>query len=90
MSVKDILSNEDKIKSIARKAFDNVDKDKSGKIDFNEISDAIKGIYNQMGLSEPSKEDIREVFDALDTDKSGFLDFNEFTKFIKDIMSQIH
>jgi Ca2+-binding EF-hand superfamily protein len=49
------------------------DKDKSGKIEFDEFIE----IYKEMKTKSPGMEDIVEAFNFFDVDKNGYLDMNE-------------
>ena len=86
MSIKDIINDENKLKEVARVAFDSVDTDKSGQIDQQELAKVMEGISNDLGVAPPTNDEIKEVLEHLDTDKSGKIDFNEFTVLIKDVL----
>ena len=83
------LNKKDIFLKIAKAAFDDIDTDRSGEIDSNELGKVMVKIANQMGVMPPSKEDIQEMFDNIDTDHSGEIDFNEFKVLIKNILTGI-
>ena len=87
MSIKDIINDESKLKQVARAAFDSVDTDKSGHIDAKELNAVMSGISKDLGIDEPSKEEVAEVLEKLDTDKSGKIEFDEFVVLIKDVLT---
>ena len=87
MSIKDIINDENKLKEVARVAFDSVDTDKSGQIDQQELAKVMEGISNDLGVAPPTNDEIKEVLEHLDTDKSGKIDFNEFVVLIKDVLT---
>ena len=85
-AIKEILNNENKLKEVARVAFESVDTDKSGQIDQNELSKVMAQISGDIGAEPPTNEEVQEVLTHLDTDKSGKIDFNEFLVLIKDVL----
>ncbi len=86
---KDTSNDHKKLKQVAKVAFDCVDTDKSGLIDYEELEKVMEQISKDMKTDPPSKEDVKEVFEQLDTDHNGKIDFDEFTQLIKDILSVI-
>ena len=89
MSIKDIINDENKLREIARAAFDSVDTDKSGNIDNKELSKVMEGISKDLGIEPPSEAEVQEVLKHLDTDNSGTIEFNEFVVLIKDVLSSL-
>ena len=89
MSLKEFLQDEEKIREVARAAFDSVDTDKSGEIDNKELTILMQGISKDLGIEPPSQEEVDEVLKELDTDHSGKIDFNEFVVLIKDVFNSI-
>ena len=87
--MKEIIDNPRKLEQIARIAFDNVDTDKSGEIDENELKSVMRQIAGNMGTEPPSSEDVEEVMEYLDTDHSGKIDFSEFKVLIKDVLTNL-
>ena len=85
-SIKEIINNEQKLKQVARAAFDSVDTDKSGQIDQAELTKVMEQISGDLGVDPPSQEEVKEVLTHLDKDKSGKIDFNEFVVLIKDVL----
>ena len=85
-AIKEIINDEEKLKKVARAAFDSVDTDKSGQIDQNELTKVMEQISGDLGVDPPSKEEVLEVLSHLDSDKSGKIDFEEFTVLIKDVL----
>ncbi|KAL7674158.1 hypothetical protein ACOME3_000438 [Neoechinorhynchus agilis] len=57
--------------------FEQLDTDKSGKLDFLEVQ---RGL-TKMGL-KMSNDDFLRLFDVMDVDKSGHIDFEEFCKVV--------
>ena len=88
-SGKKALKKKDLFLKISKAAFDDVDIDRSGKIDTSELGKVMIKIAKEMGTIPPSKEDIQEIFDNIDTDHSGEIDFNEFQTLIKNVLTGI-
>ena len=88
-SIKEILSDEQKLKEITKLAFDSVDTDGSGSIDQYELESVLAKISNDMGADPPSKDDVKELLKFLDTDKSGKIEFKEFEVLIKDVLESM-
>ena len=84
--IKAILNDENKLKEVAKVAFESVDTDKSGQIDQEELTKVMAQISGDIGAEPPSKEEVQEVLKHLDTDKSGKIDFNEFLVLIRDVL----
>jgi Ca2+-binding EF-hand superfamily protein len=78
-----MLNDPVKFAEIARAAFDATDVDGTGHIDRDELEGAMKQISTDIGIPEPTKEDVDEIFKSLDTDNSGKIDFNEFKVFVR-------
>ncbi|MEC7424911.1 MAG: EF-hand domain-containing protein [SAR324 cluster bacterium] len=64
-----------------RKTFDQIDEDKSGELDADEILTCLQS----MGASEISKEDIENMMKIADTDGGGTVDFDEFVVMLRAI-----
>lgn len=64
-----------KIKGDVREVFDQLDVDKSGTLEANEI----KTLLEMLTSSEVTDEVVQEVMSELDIDKNGLIDFSEFT-----------
>jgi Ca2+-binding EF-hand superfamily protein len=88
-TIRDILNDENKLNQVVRAAFDQVDTDRSGKIDKDELDKVIEIVCQDMGAQPPTHEETMEVFNHLDTDKSGKIEFNEFKTLIKDVLKSM-
>ena len=87
--IKSIVEDENALDQIAKKAFDNVDRDKSGEIDEYELEKIMAQISSDMGAEPPTKEDVKEVLEHLDSDHSGKIEFKEFKELIIDILKAL-
>ena len=84
-----ILKDEEKINEITRVAFDNVNTDKSGAIDKNQLESMMNQIFSDLSNELPSKKEVEEVFDYLDSNKKGSLNFDDFKVLIKDVIKSM-
>ena len=73
MSIKDILTDPDKIDRLAKMAFDMVDTDSSGYIYRSELESVMNSIGVEMDFDGASKEDVEEIIKELDTDEDGMV-----------------
>ena len=89
MSLKEFLQDEEKVREVARAAFDSVDTDKSGLIDEEELTKVMTQISLDMETEPPSKEDVKKVLDHLDADHSGKIDCDEFKILIREVLSAL-
>ena len=86
-TLKRILEDEKKLEEVAKVAFDSVDTDKSGQINYSELENVMTQISNDLGTEPPTSDDVKEVLKHLDTDKNGLIDFNEFKVLITDVLN---
>ena len=74
---------------LLRQKFDQYDDDRSGSIDYRELSDAVLSI----GLDRPpTKTQLRKMMEEIDQDGSGQIEFGEFVQMLlahKDILAAI-
>ena len=85
----ELLQNEKKFIQVARNAFDSIDTDGSGSIDEDEFTVAMRDVATDLGMDQPSREDVLEVLRDLDKDSNGKIDFEEFKIFFKDILNSM-
>lgn len=89
MSIKSILLDDKKIEKISKVVFASVDKDGSGLLDQKELFIVIESIYEDLGLTMPSKKEMKSVFSLLDRNKSGTVNIREFKTLIKCFLSYL-
>ena len=85
--VKNLLNDKDAFEKAAKQGFDEVDSNKNGKIDFEEIKAVLVKFSAGNGLPTPTKAEIEDVFKKLDIDKNGKIDFEEFKVFFKTFLT---
>ena len=79
-----LLKDEKTFNEVVSAVFKSIDKDGSGTIELNEIEDFIKGICEDMGISQiPDTTSISSVFNELDTDHSKNISKKELAGFLR-------
>ena len=61
-----------------KRAFNYIDHDRNGKINFEELLLVCQEFYNDV-----SRKDVENMFKTADTDNDGFIDMDEFTKIVR-------
>ena len=88
-AIQDLLVNTEKIKEIANRSFDIIDKDKSGQIDKNEFTEVLTSLAMDMGAEPPTDDDVQATIVKLDKDKNGQIDKEEFAELIKKVLKSL-
>ncbi len=66
MSTRDLLTDQKLFDNIVNKAFQSVDTNNSGDIDYTEFEYLIRKIASEGDIEEPSNEEIKQIFKILD------------------------
>ena len=61
-----------------KRAFNYIDHDRNGKINFEELLLVCQEFYNDV-----SRKDVENMVKTADTDNDGFIDMEEFTKIVR-------
>ena len=61
-----------------KRAFNYIDHDRNGKINFEELLLVCQEFYNDV-----SRKDVENMFKTADTDNNGLIDIEEFTKIVR-------
>jgi Ca2+-binding EF-hand superfamily protein len=85
----EILNDPAKLDVVCRSVFQAVDKDGSGQIDVNELSEAMNNISEEAGIDRPSEETVQDMMKTLDTDQSGRLSYDEFKVFVTQVLQAL-
>ena len=86
---KNILENEDKINEITRVAFDNVNTNKSGEINKEQLHSMINQICTDLYNELFTNKEVDDIFNYLDIKKKGSLSFDNFKILIKDVIKSM-
>ena len=81
-----ILSDDEIFNDVVRTCFDEVDCDRSGFIDAQELKKIIINMAVDLGSNPPTEEEADIIMQYYDTDKSGMIEFNEFSELIRKIL----
>ena len=84
-----LLTDKNLFSEVVKAVFNTIDKDNSGSIELSEIDLFIKGICEDMGITQiPDKSSISSVFSELDTDKSKNISEVELGEFLRLLFEQ--
>jgi len=72
--------------NFADEKFAQVDMNRNGKIEFDELKKAMTEISEELGYDEPSDEIVKQTYKKFDKDRSGLLDKEEFRLFVKSVL----
>ena len=64
--LKEIVKDDLKIRLVAQRAFETIDKDGSGYLDFEEIEKMLKDMAETIGIPAPSRLDVSNAFKEID------------------------
>jgi len=64
--LRDILNDENKIQLISKAAFNVVDTDRSGYIDFEELEHLMQDMAQQLSITAPTTKEIFNAFKEID------------------------
>ena len=82
--LQDALDDPVKMAKTAVKAFDAVDKDKSGKLDQSEMMECLTIFTKQLKIPPPTEDQVTELIGLLDTgEKDGLISKSEFQVLVK-------
>ena len=84
-----VLEDKEKLNEIVKNAFDNVDKDKTGKINKDQLQSMMNQIYSDISHELPSKTKVDDVFDYLDTKKKGYINIEDFKVLVVDVIKSV-
>lgn len=78
-----LLENEDRLKAVAKAAFDQVDSDRSGFIDRAELETVMTRVAKSLRMPTPSSSEIDTVMHEIDTNEDGRVSFLEYVELVK-------
>ena len=78
-----LMNNKEQFEKLAKQGYEEVDKNKNGSLDFNEIKSILVNFAQRSGLMPPTNAEVEQVYKQLDMDKNGKIDFTEFKGFFR-------
>ena len=78
-----LLENEDRLKAVAKAAFDQVDSDHSGSIDRAELETVMTRVAKSLRMPAPSAPEIDSVMREIDANQDGKVSFLEYVELVK-------
>ena len=78
-----LMNNKEQFEKLAKQGYEEVDKNKNGFLDFNEIKSILVNFAQRSGLMPPTNAEVEQVYKQLDMDKNGKIDFTEFKGFFR-------
>ena len=72
--LEEILKDKEKVRIVAKLAFNAVDTDYGGTLDVNELQDIMKDVSDTQNMKLPSENDIHAILSMIDEDDSGEID----------------
>ena len=74
---------------IAKKTFNEYDKNKDGKLSKDELRPLLERVASLLNLPKATDKDIEEGMKKLDSNKNGRLEFSEFYQFFREVYHQL-
>ena len=87
--IEEILADEEKLHSVAQDGFVAADSDGSGHLDKEEIRKCLEGMASDLGVDNPSEEQVDEAWKDLDASGDGKIDVEEFKKLVRALLEGI-
>lgn len=84
-----ILNDPELLQEVTEQVFVVIDKNRSGGLDKLELKLALQKVSGNLGLPDPSDEDVEDAMAKLDTDRNGALDIEEFQKLIEGLLRSL-
>ena len=82
-AINDLLADENSLKAFVSEKFGEYDDNSSKFIEKAELEQTTKDMYSDIGLPEPTQEQIEQSLANFDVDKNGKLDSKEFLNYCK-------
>ena len=70
--------------------FQEIDTDGSGFIEYKELDNFIKTLYQAMGQPQPTEKQIKQTFKLLDENKDGKISFQEISDMLESILKIVY
>jgi len=90
MSLQEILSDKEKIRMIARAAFEVLDTKKTGFLDKADVEAHLVNIAKDLNVKKLTKEETDGLMKELDKKRDGKLDLEEFESLVEEVLINMH
>lgn len=87
--IKALLNDANRLRTLAKGAFDAVDRDKSGFIDEIELYAVMTKVAKAVGSQAPTKQQVKEVVLEIDTNSDGKVAFEEYLSLVRKTLLKI-
>lgn len=84
-----LLQNEDRLRAVAKTAFDQVDADHSGFIDRSELETVMNRVAKNLHMTTPTAAEIDTLMREIDTNADGQVSFNEYVELVRRILRKV-
>lgn len=88
-NIYEVLDDKLRLQLVAKKIFEAVDTDGSGKISEDELYPILCSLAEDFGFERPVISETEKILILVDYDQSGFIDLKEFTKLLKKILKAV-
>jgi Ca2+-binding EF-hand superfamily protein len=88
-NIYEVLENDTRLNLVAKKIFDAVDTDGSGKVSEDELHPILCSLSEDFGLERPTVTETEQILVLVDYDRSGVIDLREFTKLLRKVLEAV-
>mmetsp|Transcript_22641 Transcript_22641/g.40746 ORF Transcript_22641/g.40746 Transcript_22641/m.40746 type:complete len:191 (-) Transcript_22641:56-628(-) len=81
--IKALLNDPNRLKTLAKSAFDAVDRDRSGFIDEVELYQVMTKVAKAVGSAAPTKQQVNAVIAEIDSNRDGRVAFDEYLLLVR-------
>jgi Ca2+-binding EF-hand superfamily protein len=85
----EMLNDPVKFEENCKQVFNEIDKNKNGKIEKNEIHKHLNELHQYLMGDNVEEGSFEKLFESLDTDKNGVIDFEEFKPYFKSMLEKM-
>ena len=87
MSLREIISDKEKVRQINKAVFGTVDIDQSSFIERNELEAIMQTVAKDLKVPPPSKDEVDDILKEFDVDKDGKISLEEFQGLIEQVLT---
>jgi hypothetical protein len=87
-TIRRVLQNEDGLRALATRPFNEIDTDRSGHISKDELKIVLLNVSKAMKTNPPSDEQIEETMKEIDSNNDGTISFDEFVELLRLILTK--